>query len=198
MAQYFRNIYTAISTILIGMSVTWKRMFHRAVTIQYPHERMVVPKGSRNQLLNVIDECTGCKQCERACPVQCIKVETIGTFEGEDLGVTSDGSKKRLHVTVFDIDMAKCCYCGLCTVPCPTEAIVMTDKYEYGAYNRDDLLFQFATYSEDEVAELRRKNDIRVKEKEAKKLAAAKAKAAAEAKKNEEGAAGAAEKPVEK
>ena len=31
---------------------------------------------------------------------------------------------------VFDIDMAKCCYCNLCTYPCPTECIYMTPSFE--------------------------------------------------------------------
>jgi NADH-quinone oxidoreductase subunit I len=38
----------------------------------------------------------------------------------EDLGKTSQGKKKALWVTPFDIDFAKCCYCQLCVFPCPT------------------------------------------------------------------------------
>jgi len=188
MARYFKNIYIAISTIIAGMTVTMRRMLSPSVTVQYPHERLEIPKGSRNKLVNIIDECNGCSQCVRACPVNCITLETVQAFEGEDLGVTSDGSKKRLHVIKYDIDMAKCCYCGLCTVPCPTQAIVMTDNYEYSSYTREGLLFHFSKYTPEQVAELKRRDEIRKKEKEAKKLAAAKAKAAAAAKKAEESA----------
>ncbi|MFC1562275.1 NuoI/complex I 23 kDa subunit family protein [candidate division KSB1 bacterium] len=186
MTQYFKNIYLAIITILIGMSVTWRRMMNKSVTVQYPHERLPIPKGSRNQLVNIIEDCIGCDQCVRACPVECITMETIKAFDGEDLGETSDGSKKRLHVAVFDIDMAKCCYCGLCTFPCPTECLIMTDRYEYSSNDRFDLNFHFATYAPEQVAELRRRDEIRQKEKEAKKLAAEKAKQAAAAKKSEQ------------
>lgn len=197
MKEYFRNIYLAISTILVGMSVTFRRMLQPSVTLQYPHEKMEVPKGSRNKLFNIIDECNGCSQCVRACPVNCIVLETVQAFEGEDLGETSDGSKKRLHVTRYDIDMGKCCYCGLCTYPCPTQAIVMTDEYEYSTYERDGLIFKFATYTPEQVAELKRRDEIRKKEKAAKKAAAAKAKAEAAAKKAaEESAKPAPEKPA--
>jgi len=183
MRHYFRNIYIAISTIIAGMTVTMRRMLNKSVTIQYPHERLPVPPRSRNQLVNIIEECSGCAQCVRACPVECITLETIKAFDGEDLGNTSDGSKKRLHVIVYDIDMAKCCFCGLCTVICPTESIVMTDRFEYSAYSRDDLVFHFSKYTSEQVAELKRRDDIRTKEKEAKKLAAQKAKEAEAAKK---------------
>ncbi|MFC1477478.1 NuoI/complex I 23 kDa subunit family protein [candidate division KSB1 bacterium] len=195
MKAYFRNIYIAFSTIFAGMTVTMRRMLNPSVTVQYPHQRLDIPDRARNQLVNIIDECNGCNQCVRACPVNCITLETIKAFDGEDLGTTSDGSTRRLHVTVYDIDMSKCCYCGLCTIPCPTEAVVMTDKYEYAAYNRDDLIFHFAKYTPEQVAEMKRRDDIRTKEKEAKKLAAEKAKAAAAAKKEAADAAGGMKKP---
>ncbi|MFC1556113.1 NuoI/complex I 23 kDa subunit family protein [candidate division KSB1 bacterium] len=183
MARYFRDIYKGIATILIGMSVTMRRFMNPSVTVQYPHEKLDIPKGSRNMLVNIIDECNGCKQCERACPVECITVETVMCFDGEDLGTASDGSKKRLHVTKYDIDLAKCCYCGLCTIPCPTEAIIMTDQYEYATYNREDLVVSYAKYLPEQIEELKRRDEIRKKEKEAAKLAKEKAKAAAEANK---------------
>jgi len=173
---------------MAGMAVTMRRMLHGSVTVQYPHQKLEIPPRARNQLVNIIEECNGCNQCARACPVNCITVETIKEFDGEDLGVTSDGSKKRLHVVTYDIDMAKCCFCGLCTYPCPTESIVMTDTYEYSTYDRNDLLFHFSKYTPEEAAELRRRDAVRTKEKEAKKLAAQKAKEAAAGKKSAEDA----------
>jgi len=186
MKEYFRNIYQAIATILIGMGVTWRHLFTRAVTIQYPHVKKELPPRSRQQLFVNMDDCIGCMQCARACPVDCINIETVKAGKDEDLGETSNGTKKRLHVITFDIDMAKCCYCADCVFPCPTECITMTPDYEFSTYDRGDLLVHFAKYSAEEAEGLRERDR---KEKEA--LAAAKeakmkaAAAAAEKKKNE-------------
>ena len=182
MREYFRNIYEAIATILIGMGVTIRHLFSKSVTIQYPHVKKDLPPISRQKLFVNIDDCIGCLQCARACPVACIDIETIKASKDEDLGETSNGTKKRLHVVKFDIDMAKCCYCADCVFPCPTECIYMTPEYEFATYDRSDFLVHFAKYTPEEVDALRERER---KEKEA--LAAAKAakmKAAAAAKEN--------------
>ncbi len=142
MSRYFTNIYQSMSTIWVGMNVTLKHLFTPAITLQYPDERWEMPERSRNQLFNDIDDCIGCDQCARAYPVDCIYIETEKT--SDDLGLTSMGTKKRLKVLRFDIDMALCCYCGLCTYPCPTECLVMTPVYESSVYDRTDLLYQYA------------------------------------------------------
>ena len=107
-----------------------------------------------------MDDCIGCLKCERACPVDCIKIETEkAPARGEDLkeikhkGVTSNGTRKALVVTRFDIDMSECCYCNLCTYPCPEECIFMTGgpnskkhpiDYEFSEPDRSDLIYRFA------------------------------------------------------
>jgi len=80
-----------------------------------------------------------------ACPVNCITIETIKSTSDVDLGLTSVGTKKRLYVPVFDIDIAKCCYCGLCVYPCPTECIKMTDVFEFSEYDRSRLNYNYST-----------------------------------------------------
>ena len=182
MIQYFRNIYESIFTVLIGMGVTLKHLFRPAVTLQYPRERKELPARSRMKLDVNIDDCIGCMQCERACPVSCITIETIKAEADEDLGETSNGKKKRMYLPRFDIDMAKCCYCGDCVPPCPTECIYMTNVYEYTEYKREDLVYNFATLTSEEVKEKEANFEKFQAEKEAEKAAAAKAKAEAAAK----------------
>jgi formate hydrogenlyase subunit 6/NADH:ubiquinone oxidoreductase subunit I len=144
MKAYFQNIFEAVRSILIGMKVTWRHLFTKPVTLQYPHEKLDYPERTRGMLFCKIEDCIGCLQCARACPVNCIYIDAPKAPKEVDLGVTSDGTKKRLYVTQFDIDMTLCCYCGLCTEPCPTECLIMTEAYEYTVYDRSDLLLRFA------------------------------------------------------
>lgn len=151
MWQYLVNIWESVWTPLVGMRLTWNRLFVPAVTLQYPEERWTLPPNSRMQLFVNMDDCIGCTQCERACPVQCITIETVKAIP-EEVEDTSTGHKKRLHVTKFDIDMAKCCYCDLCTFPCPTECIYMTPSFEDSVPNRYGLIYHFSQLSAEQVA----------------------------------------------
>ncbi len=150
MREYFSNIWTSLATIAIGMKVTFKHMFVPAVTIQYPDVRPELPERKRNRLYVNMDDCIGCDQCSRACPVSCIEIETVKGLPTDDIGKTSNGKKKALWVTKFDIDFAKCCYCQLCVFPCPTECIYMTDVYEFSEFSRNDLIYDFVTLTPDE------------------------------------------------
>jgi NADH-quinone oxidoreductase subunit I len=117
-----------------------------------------------------MDDCIGCDQCARACPVNCITIETVKSIPGDDLGKTSNGKKKALWVTRFDIDFAKCCYCQLCVFPCPTECIYMTDVYEFSEFDRDKLIYEFSTLTKEEKREKLERLDRHYNEREADKL----------------------------
>ena len=153
MAGYFTDIKEGLGTAFKGMSIVMKHLLKPKVTRQYPNpsDRFALPERARNRLYVNMDDCIGCDQCSRACPVNCITIETAKTVPGENIGTTSQGKKKSLWVTRFDIDIAKCCYCGLCTFPCPTECIRMTDVYEFSEYDRVNLIYNYATMSADEA-----------------------------------------------
>lgn len=188
MKQYFKNTWEGLYTVFVGMGITFKHIFKPKVTIQYPDVKVPLPERVRNRLYVNMDDCIGCDQCARACPVNCITIETVKSMPEEDLGKTSNGKKKALWVTQFDIDIAKCCYCQLCVFPCPTECIYMTDVYEFSEFERENLVYNFATLTNEEAEEKKANYEKMMAEKEAKKEAAAKAKAeaAAKAKKEEE------------
>ncbi len=173
MKQYFKNTWLGIYTVLVGMRITFKHLFTPAVTIQYPEVKLKLPERERNRLYVNMDDCIGCDQCSRACPVSCIEIETVKSIPGEDLGITSNGKKKALWVTKFNIDFAKCCYCQLCVFPCPTECIYMTDVYEFSEYDRNNLVYKFATLTEEEALEKKLNFEKFTAEKEAQKAAAA-------------------------
>ena len=173
MKQYLKNTWDGIFTVLVGMKITFKHLFTPAVTIQYPDVKVTLPERVRNRLYVNIDDCIGCDQCSRACPVSCIEIETVKSVPGDDLGITSNGKKKALWVTKFNIDIAKCCYCQLCVFPCPTECIYMTNVYEFAEFERSNLLYKFANLTDLEVSQKKINYEKMQAEKEAQKAAAA-------------------------
>lgn len=70
------------------------------------------------------DVCVGCTFCARTCPDYAIQVERV-----DDPGARS--------VTRYDLDLTKCCFCGLCAEQCPTNALRHTGQYELSFYTRD-------------------------------------------------------------
>lgn len=178
--KYFHNIWLGLYTIGIGMKITFAHLFTKAVTIQYPDERLQLPERERNRLFVNMDDCIGCDQCARACPVNCIHLDTLKAVPGDIVGrtgVTSNGKKKALFIPTFTIDIAKCCYCQLCVFPCPTECIYMTDVFEFSDLKRDNLIYEFTDMTPEQVIEKKAKLDVYTKEQEEKKAAAAKAAA---------------------
>jgi NADH-quinone oxidoreductase subunit I len=176
------DIWDGVRTTLAGLRVTVPYIWRKPVTTMYPHQRLELPERTRNRLYVNMDDCIGCDQCARACPVDCIDIETVKAVEGDSPGITSDGRKKALWVTKFDIDIAKCCYCGLCTYPCPTECIKMTDVFEFAEGERNNLIYSYITMTPDEIGE---------------KIAAAEADAAAQAARKAAAKAAAAKTPTE-
>lgn len=77
MKEYLKNTWLGIYTVLVGMKVTLSHLFKPKVTIQYPDVRVQLPERARNRLYVNIDDCIGCDQCARACPVDCIEIETV-------------------------------------------------------------------------------------------------------------------------
>src|SRR5438876_8730659 len=79
-----------------------------------------------------LEICTACLACERACPIDCIVIDA-----------EKDKSVGGLVMTRFDIDMAKCMYCGLCSEPCPTGSIHHTTEFEGADYSLESLIRRF-------------------------------------------------------
>ena len=195
MREYFNNIYTGVLSFLEGLSLTFKHLKNKedlVATLQYPNEKWPIPDrniGYDNSEYNVIrsrlhvdmDDCIGCLQCERACPVDCIKIDTIKPAKDSefDCGVTSLGTQKKLVVPRFTIDMSECMYCNLCVYPCPEECIYMVggpnaDKheidYEFSQYSRDGLIFEFANATDQDILSVGGKDYIEKRDQKKIKL----------------------------
>ena len=135
MAFLDRSIRTAFLTeILVGMWITFRYMFKRKVTINYPFEKgNLSPRFRGEHALrrypNGEERCIACKLCEAVCPAQAITIEA----EPRD-----DGSRR---TTRYDIDMTKCIYCGLCEEACPVDAIVEGPNFEFSTETREELMY---------------------------------------------------------
>ncbi len=142
MKTWLADLWQGFSTVLIGMKITWRHLFTGKVTLHYPEEKWQLPPKSRMRLFMKYEDCIGCGQCARACPVQCIYIKSE-----KRTGVpifAADGTPIKLDVKLFDIDMSLCCYCNLCTYPCPTVCIYMTPEYEFASTDLTNHLYHFA------------------------------------------------------
>jgi NADH-quinone oxidoreductase subunit I len=157
MKEYLRNIVEAVVTIAKGMVVTLRHLFKPSVTQQYtadenPGERWrspIVPEGllndrSRMRLHVKIEDCIGCKQCEKVCPVDCIYITTEKREKTAPAIFAANGMPIKQSLIQFDIDMSLCCYCALCVYPCPTDCIVMTPEFEFAETEKGEFLYRFA------------------------------------------------------
>lgn len=119
-----------------AMKVTFKHMFHKPITFQYPREQRVLPDTHRGALALLRyddhqERCVGCDLCEAACPSRCIKV------------VSSEDASRPLQrfASEFYIDITKCVFCGYCVEACPVNALAMTKMYEFSTHDKRTLLF---------------------------------------------------------
>ena len=133
---------------IAGFGVTFRTMFKKPVTEQYPFEKKpTAPRFHGRHQLNRwpdgLEKCVGCELCAWACPADAIYVEgaSNGTSDGTDGGGERFSPGER-YGRVYQINYLRCILCGLCIEACPTRALTMTNEYELADDNRADLIYE--------------------------------------------------------
>ncbi len=130
MGQYFADIVAAVGSAMQGMAITFKHIYKKPVTLQYPDERQVMPERFRGFVHNDTAKCDACNICAKNCPVDCIYIE-------------AEGKGKDRYMTRYAIDYNKCIWCSLCTENCHTGSITMSHDYDHSVYDRRSLVYEF-------------------------------------------------------
>ncbi len=114
---------------LKGLLITMRNLiFERTVTIQFPEERRQYSDRFRGmhyiKSVNGVENCTACMLCPTVCPAECIHIEA------------GERADKEKYPVKFEIDILRCCFCGMCEEACPKDAIKLSNIYEMAQSNR--------------------------------------------------------------
>ena len=135
-------IARAIGRVARGFSVTFRQIFRKDATTQYPKEIRPLPPRAHvgrhllNRYENGLEKCIGCELCAWACPADAIYVQ------GADNTAEQPVSAGERYAAIYQINYLRCIMCGFCVEACPTRALTLTDNYEMAFESREDAIYE--------------------------------------------------------
>src|SRR6267142_6674670 len=136
---FWEKLY--IPGIAKGMSITFRHIFKKKPTINYPEQtRPFSPVFRGVQVLNRDEEgrerCTACGLCAVACPAEAITMEGAERKRGEE-----HLYREEKYAARYEINMLRCIFCGFCEEACPKEAIFLTNSIGIAGYQRKGFIY---------------------------------------------------------
>lgn len=137
--SFLERIY--LWNIMKGMIITFKHMFKKVPTIQYPEEKRPFSPVFRGlHVLNRDEEgrenCTACGLCAVACPAEAITMEAAERLPGEE-----HLYREEKYAAKYEINMLRCIFCGLCEEACPKDAIYLSETFAPANYTRKGFVY---------------------------------------------------------
>lgn len=130
-----------LPAIFQGMAITFRHLFKKAATVQYPEQKREIAPVYRG--LHVLkrdaqgrENCTACGLCAVSCPAEAITIEAAERLPGEE-----HLYKKEKYAAMYEINMLRCIFCGICEEACPEDAIYLTDRILPSAYQRNTFIY---------------------------------------------------------
>ena len=136
---FWEKIY--LPAIIGGMIVTFKHIFKKKATIQYPEQKRPVSDVYRGKHVLKRDDtgaerCTACGLCAVACPAEAISMVASERKKGEE-----NLYREEKYASIYEINMLRCIFCGLCEEACPKEAIFLTTELVPTYFERQDFIY---------------------------------------------------------
>ncbi len=137
-----------LGAVVRGLSVTFRYLISKPVTVQYPEERPVLPARHRGRHVlrrheNGLERCVGCELCALVCPSKAIFVEGAENSPDQPLSIGERYAK------TYVVNMLRCVFCGFCVEACPTEAIQLKEIFELADYTRESMIYTKDTLLEE-------------------------------------------------
>src|SRR6185437_7021739 len=132
---------TYLPGILKGMAITFRHIFKKTPTIQYPEVKKPFSSVWRglhilNRDENGAERCTACGLCALACPAEAITMEAAERKPGEE-----HLYREEKYAAKYEINMLRCIFCGYCEEACPKDAVYLTETIMPANYNRESFIY---------------------------------------------------------
>ena len=130
-----------IPAVVKGMGITIRHMFQKGNTLHYPEEQRDFSKIWRGKQVLKRDE-EGRERC-----TACVLWAVVGPAEAMTMTAAERKANERhlyreeKYAEIYEINMLRCIFCGMCEEACPKSAIYLTDNLVDVENNREDFIY---------------------------------------------------------